>query len=658
MTKNKTCNLKNDFDINNMEIDLQSEVNDFKCKRSVLQPILEAISNSIQANSSNICVSIHCDKELFIIKNKIFDITKVDITDNGDGFTQENIERFVTLKKRTPEDKNKKGCKGMGRLSYLKFFHTIKYESITKDNKCVTFTFDYNFDEDKIKTENLQQEKQQKTTAQFFRTKKENEKYYTLQQVKQAILDELMIMLYFYNYTQNKEINIKLSVGYKEKDDKFIELETQNISKNDIPQFKDDISFDIKYKDGTHKFNLLYYIKDCKSGGFTKTSYCANEREVCEFFKSDDGFKLYKNDEKKIYLLLTSSYFDDNVNNSRDDFNIMPKRVDLIYPVNFEMIDDKLKQAISELFKKNDINTNNKIQKQIKEKHPFLAYYLINSQESNIVDNEKLIDYAYKQKEKDLRECWENFNNNKNNKQDNEEQKKLFNKVFSTTLAEYMALRQQKLKELGEMIKDKERNEAKIHDFIFPKGQVLSDNDEFEFLNNIHSNNLWLFDDRFMNYKYVFSDKKISEIKSKISDNTSTFEDGNKPDFAVIFDDKNKQRCISIELKPFNLNEEKIKKGFTQMIDYCVAFDESDTIKENWYYLITKIDERIEKWIEKLGYKKIVSSTGDIWMLYNEQGRFIVADIETLKNECEARHKLFFEILEKEVEMYGKNNNL
>jgi hypothetical protein len=26
MTKNKTCNLKNDFDINNMEIDLQSEV--------------------------------------------------------------------------------------------------------------------------------------------------------------------------------------------------------------------------------------------------------------------------------------------------------------------------------------------------------------------------------------------------------------------------------------------------------------------------------------------------------------------------------------------------------------------------------------------------------------------------------------------------------
>lgn len=657
MNENKTCKLKNDCDINNMETDLQSEVNDFKCKRNILQPILEATSNSIQANATNVYIQIYCNKEIFTQKsdNK-FNITYLDIIDNGDGFTEENIKRFVKLKKRTPEDKNKKGCKGVGRLSYLKFFNTIKYESMTKDNKYVTFTFDYNFDKNNIKIEDLKNNNNdRRTTASFYRKTKndktKNDKQYTLQQVKQAILDELMIMLYFYNYTQNKEINIKLSVGYKEKDDNFIELETQNIGKNDIPQFKDDISFDIKYQDGTHKFNLLYYIKDCKNGGFTKTSYCANEREVCEFFKSDDGFKLYQNDKKKIYLLLTSSYFDDNVNNSRDDFNIMPKRVNLL-PVSFEMIDKELKKAISELFKKNNINTNNNKVQKIKEKQPFLAYYLINSQESNIVDNDKLIDYAYKQKEKDLRECFDNFNKDKqNNKQ---EQEKLFNKVFSTTLAEYMTLRQQKLKELGEMIKDKEKNEDKIHNFIFPKGEVLKDNDEFEFLNNIHSNNLWLFDDRFMNYKYAFSDKKISEIKSKIGDNTSTFEDGNEPDFAVIFDDKNKQRCISIELKPFDLNEEKIKKGFTQMIDYCIAFDESNTIKENWYYLITKIDERIEKWVEKLGYKKIVSSTGDIWMLYNEQGRFIVADIETLKNECEARHKLFFEILEKEVEMYEK----
>ena len=59
--------------------------------------------------------------------------------------------------------------------------------------------------------------------------------------------------------------------------------------------------------------------------------------------------------------------------------------------------------------------------------------------------------------------------------------------MFSTTLAEYMTLRQQKLKELGEMIKDKEKNEDKIHNFIFPKGEVLKDNDEFDLNKRSHN---------------------------------------------------------------------------------------------------------------------------------------------------------------------------
>ena len=39
-----------------MEIDLQSAVADFSCKRGILQPILEAVSNSIQANGNNIYI--------------------------------------------------------------------------------------------------------------------------------------------------------------------------------------------------------------------------------------------------------------------------------------------------------------------------------------------------------------------------------------------------------------------------------------------------------------------------------------------------------------------------------------------------------------------------------------------------------------------------
>lgn len=592
-------------------------------------------------------------------------INNVKVEDDGDGFTEENIKRFVTLKRRTPEDKNKKGCKGIGRLSYLKFFDYVKYESITKDNKCVTFTFDYNFDKDRIKTENSQQE-EQKTTAQFFRTKKEDERQFTLQQIKQAILDELMIMLYFYNYTQNKEITITLTVGYEE-NCVFKETKKQTITKdNDIQEFKDNIKFEIKYKkdnkEETRQFNLLYHIEDCEKGGFTKTSYCANEREVCEFFKSDNSFKLYKTDKKKIYLLLTSAYFDEEgkVNNARDDFNIKPKQTDLQCPINFETIDNKLKEEISKLFKDNNINNNNETRRQIKEQQPFLAYYLINSQESNIVDNDKLIDFAYKQKEKDFRECCENFNNNKNNKQDNEKQKILFNKVFSTTLAEYMALRQQKLKELGEMIKNKEKNEGKIHDFIFPKGQVLSDNDEFEFLNNINSNNLWLFDDRFMNYKYAFSDKKIGDIIKKLVEDSGIIKDDTtslkekRPDIAIITDNTDGDyNGLFIEFKHFSANLQENENGIGELNRYVNAFNDNILKNVSAYLITNNFTADFEKILINGRYSdwnKVAIDDGAYYV--NKIKPQYIFPIETLYNLCLSRHKLFFEILKKEVEMY------
>lgn len=205
--------------------------------------------------------------------------------------------------------------------------------------------------------------------------------YCTLQQIKQSVLDELMVMLYFYNYTQNKEITITLQVGYKEKDnegkDIFKAIDKQTITKNDIPKFKDDVKFDIEYiKDNQtqkQQFNLLYHIEDCEDGGFTKTSYCANEREVCEFFKSDNSFKLYQTNRKKIYLLLTSAYFDEEgkVNDARDDFRIKPKQTDLQCPINFETIDEKLKQEISKLFKDNNINNDKKYKNKLKKNNHF-----------------------------------------------------------------------------------------------------------------------------------------------------------------------------------------------------------------------------------------------------------------------------------------------
>ncbi len=222
-----------------------------------------------------------------------------------------------------------------------------------------------------------------------------------------------------------------------------------------------------------------------------------------------------------------------------------------------------------------------------------------------------------------------------------------------------MALRQQKLKELGEMIKNKEENETKIHDFIFPKGQVLSDNDEFEFLNNINSNNLWLFDDRFMNYKYAFSDKAIKNIKEKIKDITTEL-NGKEPDISIITDNYDGDyNGLFIELKHFSATLKENEDGISELNRYVNAFD-NNILKSVSAYLITNnFTEDFEKILINGIYSdwnKVAIKNGAYYV--NKTKPQYIFPIETLYNLCLSRHKLFFEILEKEVAMYSKNNNL
>ena len=129
MTKNKTCKLKNnniseDSCFVNMLTDLETEVDIFHCKRDLmsLQPLFEAISNSIQANADKITINLHPTKKT----NDEFYVNCYTITDNGDGFTEENIARWLKLRSKSKNNDNKKGCKCLGRLSYLKVFNYVE----------------------------------------------------------------------------------------------------------------------------------------------------------------------------------------------------------------------------------------------------------------------------------------------------------------------------------------------------------------------------------------------------------------------------------------------------------------------------------------------------------------------------------------------------
>ena len=115
-----------------------------------LLPLFEAIVNSVQSiNQGKVKdgqITIYIERE----KNKNFlkcgewetDIENIIVTDNGIGFTDENYESFNTY---ASDFKKMLGCKGVGRMIWLKAFNHVEIESIYEQNgqyKKRSFNFD------------------------------------------------------------------------------------------------------------------------------------------------------------------------------------------------------------------------------------------------------------------------------------------------------------------------------------------------------------------------------------------------------------------------------------------------------------------------------------------------------------------------------------
>jgi hypothetical protein len=104
-------------------------------RRDVLQPIFEAVSNSLQSIAATGRRDGLVRIELFRRSiqgepllseadrdnpdRSLPEITSVRIADNGHGFTKENYDSFLTLDSRA---KTALGGKGVGRLVWLKMF--------------------------------------------------------------------------------------------------------------------------------------------------------------------------------------------------------------------------------------------------------------------------------------------------------------------------------------------------------------------------------------------------------------------------------------------------------------------------------------------------------------------------------------------------------
>lgn len=624
-----------------------------------LQPLFEAIINSLEANAKKVRVTIQQDPTLF---DDFSSIDSFSIEDDGEGFTQKNIEAFSTL---WTDNKRQIGCKGSGRFTWLSVFNIIQVDSFLADqNKHIHINFDLNFD-GQIITDNVEVEKNKtiitfsNVTDKFYHRNsdgKTKDKRFSSdpQKIKQEILNYLLIKLFLLK-KQNVDFEISISCKKSDKEDP-IEVK---INPSDIPNLDyEKFSIRSKVNDEEFLFQLYYLFKN--DGANTKRLYfCSNSRATKEYDSDSLGFSSHLPNKDSFIMMLCSEYFDNKDNDSRNDFTEL----------------SFLKYATDEVqLLTNDIlsETRPVMQRIIRNKYPEIERINVEEENAAIEKNPHLIKYIkenkeiVKSKESLTIAAQKKFNDEKikvrnkieqaltNNNVSPYEFEKTINEITDIAyyeLGEYIVYRDTIIKALAKTM-NTEAKEKVFHDMFMPM-KTSNFNDS---INDRLLSNLWLLDDKYMTYLYASSDKSYKQIAKDL--NLEPVESLTRPDMCVFLssnDDIKSKDALIIEFKSAKADLDEKRKALSELPDNVMTLRKDvPNIKTVWSYGITEIDESFEKSLVGQDCEPLFSN-GESKVYYkylkNANTHVYFIDYQSIIDDALSRNSTFIEILK------GTNKN-
>jgi len=547
----------------------------------------EAITNSIQANAKDIEIYFETlPIDLTEEKRKVKNFT---IIDNGDGFTDDNINSFNHY---LSDYKEELGCKGIGRFTYLTICEKIKFKSF---NNSTNIEFEFDISKEEINpTKIIDESLLEKTIIHFINVESREISSNFKDEEKEIIGHFLSIFKFMVD--ENKNLTLKVYI-----DKKLVStIDAQEHGKG----FEDDI-FSIKVEEQEENFTVSYKQK----GSSIKGYYCADRRSV----KQDTlGLKLRTANDKGILYFVSSNYFDKNVDDSRNNFNIKDKNNALFDDgLDWETINRKLFVTIDSVCKKFGIDIEEKVKENQKESlksAPYLASYI--RQSTNKATSAEII-----------KEAKERFNTDKEyirdirNKNEIDYEKRLYTSN-QAELAEYIFDREKIINDIQADLDNvnQKSNETIIHNKIMQT--KTSNGDDTSYKNN----NLWLFDERFMIYNYAYSDMTVNKILG-ISEKDKNI----RPDICIFTKNKSDvKEIIIIELKGSDANGEKNSAGLNELNKYTRKikdyFEKNGEEVRIWSYLITTLNKNTKQELEDTsGIKKTYTTKGEMYYLHNEK---------------------------------------
>lgn len=627
-----------------MRFNIKRAVRNLK-RVTILSVLQEAIVNAIDAGATQIDV---------VIEYMDTGITKfihgLSVKDNGSGFTKENIDSFCEY---GSEYKLKLGGKGSGRIAYLKFFNDVEIKSfIKKEGKTILIDFNQDFkgmsnvtpkSGDKISADGESAESNQ-TIVHFKNALDDKGKFPAeIEEVKDEIYTHLLPLLYL-----NKKQNITISFQEKGEGEPII------IEAKTLPNFKTSEFKICDTKGEEVAFTLHYHLSNESGKNKLQGYYCAGKRTVQQFKEKELPIQPIENHH--IILLLTSEFFDKNVNDERNDFHISPMQAErnLFGDLSWEMINCEARREIEKILYGQFPNLRHENQKRIeaiKNDYLHLAEYL-DIPLGGLSDKEAIIKEAESKFSKDKQDFRKSLPalGNATFKDDTEIIKKASD-LAGKELIEYVLMRNNIIKELEKQIDSSGRDsESILHNLIMPQWGD-SDPESKKFISPTE-NHIWLVDDKFMSYSYAASDRTIAHVLEKgVGTEGVTGKNAQgRPDISIFFQkEKDNANAVIIELKALEADAAQKHAGLLELRNYATKFKEAQKLNNVWYYLITKIDDDFKTALKGDNFKLLFSTDEKIYFNYYDTLSLYlyVMSIESLLLDAKARNKTFIDIIKK-----------
>lgn len=505
-----------------------------------LFPLFEAVVNSILSIDERvktdkgftraeayIDVRIQRELQISVVEGTKPDVCNVQIEDNGIGFDVNNFSSFMTLDSMYRAEL---GCKGIGRLLWLKEFEGVHISSVYKELN-VLYERIFRFNErgvEQEETQALSEEIEQKTIVELSSIYGEYKKAFS-KYTANGIAKELFEHCQWFFLRRGGVCQIRVIDGAD-----VVNLD--ELYDAYLPQCEVS-SFMI----GEMEFDVLHVWSHLSDSAST-ASYCANERIVIdEKIKGIAGLyesALNHNGENLYYsCFVTSEYLDAHVSANRIAFEIPDRPLegqqDLFGTIYFSDIQGKLQECVREYLSA-DLQDNIqagrlRVQQFIEKKAPYYRPLLVSMKDEEITVNpnsndktvELMLHDEMRKKEHRLLEEGHDILRVRSDETE-EEYRKRSEQYFSdaitlkeTALAQYVVNR----KVFIEMLRDaisrdangRYKKEENVHKIIMPM-RITSDSVEFK------ENNLWMIDERLVFHRYLASDISFRSMPITESD--------------------------------------------------------------------------------------------------------------------------------------------